>query len=826
MIIRCFNQIRSYYKYAPDGAVGRKTAKATLLKGKRDASKEMILAPFTSASELRVMLGLSYEGVMEVLRVRTYRGKYYWRDSEGREFESASRTKVLVPFDTAFRAVSKFGYEGKLLDVEPDCIEHNVNLPVPVVAVVGHVNHGKTTLLDSLRGTNEAAQEPGNITQRAKAFTVDVGPKSRCFHGPSNSAATTLLTRNLLLSPPSFSLCNMTFIDTPGHSSFDITRGRGIASADAALIVVSCEKGAELQTEEVLRFADKFDIPVVFALNKIDLPLTDPELVKQLLISQTSALYREGSLSKDYNQIAHQAVPISALESRNVSELVRRIQLTIHERLNAPSGSSQGHLPLTSVQPLSVTPGKAYEYRHINRRTDWHVGLLERPGGIGVIIDICRGGENGTMLTVLVKSGELAEGDYFVAGTAYGRITSVKHDLLKNDKGRVGEAILVTGLKRSSQNGDCAPDDLIIALSQARAHRLSSYRQRIAELNKLQSCGPPLEVSWQLDSSLINPLTQANTPRDKIPADELLASQQRTEEVNISIDESWLKSGTPDLRKVSILERQMSVDAARRLKEKQEPLKGIFVEPDSVSGNEVLEKMSKEQSHGRKSSKKKMKSESIPEPKPLMSAEDFAASGTLKIIQRWDKKDQDKARALADQKQIQSIEKEALSKVRAAIHGRTQNTGKLEKSDSISPENFNDNCLPQGKPVVPIILKTDSVALFDAILDELEILQDRYGISLPVVHGGIGNVNTADIYHAEVEKNYGLCPVYALGVSISGVASERASRSRIRIMSFGVFTEVLDHIANRCEAIKQKADQISSARNLKSYSNVRSNSGL
>eukprot|EP00913_Durusdinium_trenchii_P008609 g8083.t2 len=149
------------------------------------------LPPFVSATELRVLFRLDYANTMRILGVRSMNGKYYWKDPErenieeivargspssamapsrqdfqNREFESASKRKVLLPFDMVAYPLQKFGYQSMLVDVEPDWPTPVADpKAIPVVVVLGHINHGKTTLLDSLCGTRVAPEEPGGITQ-------------------------------------------------------------------------------------------------------------------------------------------------------------------------------------------------------------------------------------------------------------------------------------------------------------------------------------------------------------------------------------------------------------------------------------------------------------------------------------------------------------------------------------------------------------------------------------------------------------------------------------------------------------------------------------
>ncbi|KAF4670361.1 hypothetical protein FOZ61_000551 [Perkinsus olseni] len=252
---------------------------------------------------------------MSVADLRQYLKKYYWNDHEGREFETTSKRKVIVPFDNIVRSLYKFGMEPRMIDMEPEWDSENPPIKsglatksVPVVVVVGHINHGKTTFLDALRGTNVVEAEPGHITQSVRAFTMDLPEAS---HGTTVEQA-------------SFDTERMTFIDTPGHAAFETSRGRAVEVADCALVIVSVENGADIQTEEVLLQADAFRVPVVFALNKIDLPYANVELVRNELAYQCAKLYEAGMVSSDFSDAARKAAPISALHGTNITEVKGR----------------------------------------------------------------------------------------------------------------------------------------------------------------------------------------------------------------------------------------------------------------------------------------------------------------------------------------------------------------------------------------------------------------------------------------------------------------------------------------------------------------------
>ena len=293
----------------------------------------------------------------------------------------------LIDYDTAALVAMELGYkverevivtvEERLIDDHEDKEEDLVDR-APVVVVMGHVDHGKTSLLDYIRNTHVASGEAGGITQHIGAYRVMVGDKP------------------------------VTFLDTPGHEAFTSMRARGAMVTDIAILVVAADDGIMPQTVESINHAKAAGIPLVVAINKMDVHGANPERIKQQLT--------------EYELVAEEwggdtiICPISAKTGEGIDNLLENLVI------------------LAEVQELKANPNRAAKGTVIEARLD-------------------KG--RGPIMTVLVQNGTLHLGDVIIAGTSVGRART-----MINDKGqRITEAgpsipVEISGMSEVPSSGD------------------------------------------------------------------------------------------------------------------------------------------------------------------------------------------------------------------------------------------------------------------------------------------------------------------------------------------------------------------------------------
>ncbi|MDX3238871.1 translation initiation factor IF-2, partial [Streptomyces sp. ME03-5709C] len=253
----------------------------------------------------------------------------------------------------------------------------------PVVTVMGHVDHGKTRLLDAIRKTNVVAGEAGGITQHIGAYQVatEVNGEHRAI----------------------------TFIDTPGHEAFTAMRARGAKSTDIAILVVAANDGVMPQTVEALNHAKAADVPIVVAVNKIDVEGADPTKVR-------GQLTEYGLVAEEYGGDT-MFVDISAKQGLNIDSLLEAVVLTADAALD-----------------LRANPEQDAQ-------------------GIAIEAHLDRG--RGAVATVLVQRGTLRVGDTMVVGDAYGRVRAMLDDNGNTvDEAGPSTPVLVLGLTNVPGAGD------------------------------------------------------------------------------------------------------------------------------------------------------------------------------------------------------------------------------------------------------------------------------------------------------------------------------------------------------------------------------------
>jgi len=312
-----------------------------------------------------------------------------------------------IDADTAELIISEFGHRVRRVseaDVElglrgvDDVADALVPRP-PVVTIMGHVDHGKTSLLDALRQTDVVSREAGGITQHIGAYQVQLESGAR-----------------------------ITFVDTPGHAAFTEMRARGANVTDVVVLVVAANDGVMPQTIEAIHHAKAAKVPIIVAINKIDLPDAKPDRVRQELLQHELVVEEMGG--------DIQTVEVSAKAKINLDKLEEAILLQ------------------AEILELKSNPGRTAE---------------------GVVVEAKLERGRGSVATVLVQRGTLRVGDVFVTGSEWGRVRA-----LINDRGQnVEEAAPATPVEVLGLNGTpLAGDDFTVVESEARSREIAEFRQR------------------------------------------------------------------------------------------------------------------------------------------------------------------------------------------------------------------------------------------------------------------------------------------------------------------------------------------------------------
>jgi translation initiation factor IF-2 len=314
--------------------------------------------------------------------------------------------------DTAELVVAELGHKSfratdddLLKDLEDfEDPENTLVSRAPVVTIMGHVDHGKTSILDAFRSSNVVAGESGGITQHIGAYQI--GEKDK----------------------------KITFIDTPGHAAFSNMRARGAKTTDIIILVVAADDSLKPQTIESIAHAKAANVPIIVAINKIDLPNVDPDKVRQDLLTQEIIVEK---LSGDVLD-----VEVSALKKINLDKLKEAIIL-------------QSDILNLKANPNRVARGSIIESK------------LEKG--------------RGSVATVLVQKGTLKVSDIFVSGSEWGKVKALIDDNGKNIK----EALPSTPVEVLGFDANpLAGDDFIVVETESVARKIAEYRFKKLQIQK------------------------------------------------------------------------------------------------------------------------------------------------------------------------------------------------------------------------------------------------------------------------------------------------------------------------------------------------------
>ncbi|GAB2841449.1 translation initiation factor IF-2 [Ferruginibacter profundus] len=365
------------------GAGGRgKSLKAKYRKAKRDEQAENVgggeesnklqVTEFISVSELANLMDVSFADVISKCM------------SLGIMVSINQRLEA----DVIELVASEFGYDVEFIGVddaaelevdEEEDNEDDLKPRAPIVTIMGHVDHGKTSLLDYIRNTNVIAGEAGGITQHIGAYEVTL----------ANGRA-------------------ITFLDTPGHEAFTAMRARGAKVTDIAVIVVAADDAVMPQTKEAISHAQAANVPMIFAINKVDKDGANPEKIKEQLSTMNILVESWGG--------KYQSQEISARKGLNIDLLLEKILLE------------------TDILELKANPEKVAN---------------------GTVIEASLDKGRGYVATILVQNGTLHQGDMIVSGQNFGKVKAMYNERNQRiETAPPSTPVLILGLNGAPQAGE------------------------------------------------------------------------------------------------------------------------------------------------------------------------------------------------------------------------------------------------------------------------------------------------------------------------------------------------------------------------------------
>jgi len=312
-----------------------------------------------------------------------------------------------IDADTAEILVTEFGHNFKrenIEDLEKDLISKDIkaeknDIRSPIVTIMGHVDHGKTSLLDKIRNSNVVSGESGGITQHIGAYEVKHNRKK------------------------------ITFIDTPGHAAFTDMRARGANVTDIVVLIVAADDGVMPQTKEAISHAKSAKVPIIVAINKCDKPESNPQKIKEQLLSEDLIVE---DLSGEI-----QSVEVSAETGSNIDKLLEAIVL--QAELSELKTNNETYAEATVIE-ANVDKGR------------------------------------GPLCNIIVTNGKLKVGDIAVAGSEYGKVRAILNDKGQNLMEAVSSMpVQVLGLNEPPEAGD----SFVTVESDEKARELCEIRSQI-----------------------------------------------------------------------------------------------------------------------------------------------------------------------------------------------------------------------------------------------------------------------------------------------------------------------------------------------------------
>ena len=325
-----------------------------------------------------------------------------------------ARVNDIIDSDTATIIADDFGCKVNVISLQEEAtIEIKEDKPEdlkprpPVVTIMGHVDHGKTSLLDAIRHSNITSKESGGITQNIGAYKVKI---------PSGEIA---------------------FIDTPGHAAFTMMRARGAKSTDIVILVVASDDGVMPQTLEALNHAKEANVPIIVAVNKMDLPNASMDKVK-------AALSEHGLTPEEWGGDT-QYIGVSAFTKQGINDLLEAIILQ------------------AEMLELKANPNRE---------------------AIGIVLEASLDQGRGPVGTVLVQNGTLKIGDYFVCGLSVGKVRAMVNDLGQRvTKALPSTPVEVLGFEKTPEAGE----SFNVMLDEKEAKAIADKRVQLKQQEALKA---------------------------------------------------------------------------------------------------------------------------------------------------------------------------------------------------------------------------------------------------------------------------------------------------------------------------------------------------